>query len=181
MSSLRSPAEPVKPPERHGPCTRIAAATVDLYLPIIGPAAWTLYSCLARHMDPDGIARHSDRELALACGISRSSVIRLRKILLRHRLIEVVATRPQALRVLGGIASGPDTTPRTRPRLTRRPVSTELRRAVYERDGYRCQECGDWHDLTLDHIHPVSKGGRSTYENLRTLCRSCNSSKGAAT
>lgn len=58
-------------------------------------------------------------------------------------------------------------------------IPIELRLAVYERDGFQCLECGAKDDLTLDHIHPFSLGGEDTYENLRTLCRSCNSKKGA--
>jgi hypothetical protein len=53
------------------------------------------------------------------------------------------------------------------------------RERIYERDGYRCVECGETDDLTLDHIHPRSRGGSDRDPNLRTLCRSCNSSKGA--
>ena len=53
------------------------------------------------------------------------------------------------------------------------------RREIYERDAYRCQECGDWHDLTIDHIVPRSQGGSDDPNNLRVLCRSCNSKKGA--
>lgn len=33
--------------------------------------------------------------------------------------------------------------------------------------------------LSLDHIHPHSRGGSDQPENLQTLCRSCNSKKGA--
>jgi 5-methylcytosine-specific restriction endonuclease McrA len=47
-----------------------------------------------------------------------------------------------------------------------------------ERDAYRCQECGSWHDLTVDHVIPESKGGPTTLENLRVLCQPCNSRKG---
>lgn len=54
-----------------------------------------------------------------------------------------------------------------------------LRQAVYERDGYRCVECRVVDDLTLDHIWPWSRGGEDTFENLRTLCRPCNSRKGS--
>jgi len=61
----------------------------------------------------------------------------------------------------------------------RAPIPPELRLKVYERDGYRCLECGSAEDLTLDHVLPWSWGGLETEENLRTLCRSCNSSKGA--
>lgn len=68
---------------------------------------------------------------------------------------------------------------RMRPVYRREPISATLRAKVYERDGHACLQCGATEDLTLDHIHPWSKGGPDTYENLRVLCRSCNSSKGA--
>lgn len=58
-------------------------------------------------------------------------------------------------------------------------IPARLRIAVYERDGYACLHCGTSDDLTLDHIHPWSRGGPDTYDNLQTLCRSCNSRKGA--
>lgn len=71
--------------------------------------------------------------------------------------------------------------PRPEPVYEKRPIPAGLRRKVFERDGYRCVTCGDWHDLSCDHIIPESKGGPATFENLQTLCRSCNSSKGART
>lgn len=61
----------------------------------------------------------------------------------------------------------------------REPIPDGLRKRVMERDGYACTECGCTNDLTLDHIHPWSKGGPDAYENLRVLCRPCNSRKGA--
>lgn len=62
---------------------------------------------------------------------------------------------------------------------SRPPISSELRQAVYDRDGRACRHCGATTNLSLDHIHPFSLGGDDTYENLQTLCRSCNSKKGA--
>lgn len=56
---------------------------------------------------------------------------------------------------------------------------TSLRLGIFERDAYRCQLCGEWHDLTIDHIIPKSRGGLTVLDNLQTLCRSCNSRKGA--
>jgi len=53
---------------------------------------------------------------------------------------------------------------------------------VFLRDGFKCQYCGDHldkRDCTLDHVLPVSKGGKSTFENSTTACGPCNAGKGA--
>lgn len=44
-----------------------------------------------------------------------------------------------------------------------------------------CYNCGSMEDQTLDHIIPLSKGGRHSVGNIGTLCSSCNSSKHART
>ena len=62
-------------------------------------------------------------------------------------------------------------------RPTRAPIPTELRRAVFERDGGRCVECGSNFDLQYDHILPVARGGATTVENLQLLCADCNRRK----
>lgn len=62
---------------------------------------------------------------------------------------------------------------------SRRHIPTALRAAIYDRDGHQCVECESTDDLSLDHIWPWSKGGQDTFDNLRTLCRPCNSRKGA--
>lgn len=59
----------------------------------------------------------------------------------------------------------------------RNPIPDEVRWAVFERDDFRCRDCGARRFLTLDHIHPVSQGGADDIENLQTLCRRCNSKK----
>lgn len=59
-----------------------------------------------------------------------------------------------------------------------RDVSSQLRKWVFERDAYRCRECGDHHDLEIDHIFPISRGGSNAVENLQTLCKPCNLKKG---
>ena len=66
-------------------------------------------------------------------------------------------------------------------RVERGKVSNKMRFSIYERDGYRCRRCGvseRYAALEIDHIIPISKGGKSTYENLQTLCRKCNYEKG---
>ena len=53
------------------------------------------------------------------------------------------------------------------------------KRNVLIRDGFRCAYCGKQHGkMTIDHIIPRSRGGRSTFENCVTCCRSCNLKKG---
>lgn len=57
-------------------------------------------------------------------------------------------------------------------------VTNKLRFAIYARDGHRCLKCGrSTADLEIDHIFPISKGGKTTFDNLQTLCRSCNLKK----
>ena len=46
--------------------------------------------------------------------------------------------------------------------------------------GYRCKICGRRGNhvaLEIDHIKPIAKGGKSTYDNLQTLCKRCNQEK----
>ena len=57
-------------------------------------------------------------------------------------------------------------------------IPVALRWEVWERDDFRCQECGCRRDLTIDHIKPERRGGKTVAKNLQTLCRSCNSKKG---
>lgn len=66
-------------------------------------------------------------------------------------------------------------------RVERGKVSNKMRFSIYARDGYRCRQCGisdRYANLEIDHIIPISKGGKSTYDNLQTLCHKCNVEKG---
>ena len=60
-------------------------------------------------------------------------------------------------------------------------MTDSMRYDVMRRDGFRCVLCGakasDNVQLHVDHIFPVSKGGKTEENNLRTLCSRCNQGK----
>ena len=68
--------------------------------------------------------------------------------------------------------------------IQRQLMTRNLREQIKSRDGYRCVQCGisvkeEPHLLLeIDHIIPVSKGGKTIPENLQTLCWRCNRQKG---
>lgn len=64
----------------------------------------------------------------------------------------------------------------------RQPLSKKMRFDVFKRDGFQCQYCGATPPsvvLEVDHIHPVSKGGKNRVDNLITSCFECNRGKAA--
>jgi 5-methylcytosine-specific restriction endonuclease McrA len=59
------------------------------------------------------------------------------------------------------------------------PIRLQIvtRKNIYLRDGHTCQYCGDKlkaDELTLDHIIPKSRGGKSDWQNQVTCCKPCN-------
>lgn len=66
-------------------------------------------------------------------------------------------------------------------KLERSKITDSVRYDVLKRDNFKCQLCGasqkDGVTLHVDHIIPVSKGGTSNFNNLRTLCDRCNLGK----
>ena len=52
---------------------------------------------------------------------------------------------------------------------------------IYLRDSNRCQYCGrkfSSSELSLDHVVPISRGGKSSWENVVCACLPCNVKKG---
>ncbi|MCS7263539.1 MAG: HNH endonuclease [Armatimonadetes bacterium] len=65
----------------------------------------------------------------------------------------------------------------------RPPARVRLnRRSILIRDDYTCQYCG-YHGpgLTIDHVIPKDKGGKTDWDNLVACCTRCNSKKGNRT
>jgi len=42
---------------------------------------------------------------------------------------------------------------------------------------YYCQQTVPYKELTMDHLVPLTRGGRSTRDNLVPSCKSCNNQK----
>jgi 5-methylcytosine-specific restriction endonuclease McrA len=60
-----------------------------------------------------------------------------------------------------------------------RHICAGLRRAVYEKHGSKCKQCGSSEEIEIDHIIPWSKGGLTVLENLQPLCWLHNGQKGS--
>lgn len=61
---------------------------------------------------------------------------------------------------------------------------TFSRKNIYKRDNYTCQYCGRKPgscELSIDHIIPRSRGGRSDWANCVLACVECNKKKGNKT
>ncbi len=62
---------------------------------------------------------------------------------------------------------------------TRQPINRKMREEILRRDGYRCVYCDSRQKpFHIDHVRPVSRGGRDTMDNLVTSCSACNLAKG---
>ncbi len=98
--------------------------------------------------------------------------------------VEVLETALDLLLARSAKRKGIVEKPRARsaaPTSDRRYVPAEVRRAVWKRDGGRCQWpmpgggiCGSTYQCEIDHIQPVALGGESTVENTRVACRPHN-------
>lgn len=54
------------------------------------------------------------------------------------------------------------------------------RKNLYRRDGYSCQYCGRHRppeELSIDHVVPRSRGGKTSWENCVLACVGCNTRK----
>ena len=67
------------------------------------------------------------------------------------------------------------------PKAGSRHIPADAKRKVRDRDGGRCafvsddgHRCEENHRLEFDHVVPLAKGGASTVDNLRLLCRAHN-------
>ena len=128
------------------------------------------------------LARDAGRVLVLnatyepinVCSVRRAAVLLLKEKaeMVEHGISELrserrVLARPVVIRLRNYVKLPRDSSKR---KITRR--------AVFARDGWACQYCGTRSKLTVDHVIPRSKGGRTSWENIVAACSPCNLRKG---
>jgi hypothetical protein len=123
------------------------------------------------------------------------------EVLVKSR-VAIARAKVEAEKLLKRVArEAPPRTPKSEPKASLQPsarptVSREeafrqrtlltprVRWAVLQRDDFKCQKCGadaardPGVRLDVDHIEPVSRGGKTESGNLQTLCSRCNNGKG---
>lgn len=68
--------------------------------------------------------------------------------------------------------------------MKRKRFSEDERIDLFDGDDWTCQACGhegEYDELEMDHIVPLSRGGSNDEDNLQTLCVGCNREKGDLT
>jgi 5-methylcytosine-specific restriction endonuclease McrA len=123
------------------------------------------------------------RTLVLNAGYEPLAVVTFRRaiVLVLHGKATVVAEDPEV--VTGVSCRFPRPSVIVLNRYVKRPYRSSIpvtRRGVLRRDGHRCAYCGK-SATTIDHVHPRSRGGRDTWENLVACCLACNNRKGDKT
>lgn len=58
-----------------------------------------------------------------------------------------------------------------------RYIPKRIRDKVFKKYKHACCHCDSAENLEIDHIKPISKGGKNNYENLQILCKTCNLKK----
>ncbi len=107
-------------------------------------------------------------------------------ILLTKGKVEVLAAHDRVIRGVSVRLPLPSVLRLHRPvRIPRRVHHVPFSRTnIYLRDKYRCQYCSrrlSEAEATLDHVVPVSQGGRKDWDNIVTCCIDCNRRKGGKT
>ena len=52
-----------------------------------------------------------------------------------------------------------------------------VRDRILKKSNYQCVRCGSKTNLEVDHIIPLSRGGREDEDNMQILCKKCNGKK----
>jgi len=170
---------------------------VDDVLPILPPYEFSLYLLLVRHSrDENGesTVRLGKRSILSALGqgtrSGRSSYAHVSEKLAHLSVLGFIEAgettkdgtlyrvrMPHEVSAVRELVSSRST---SRSREPNHYMDPSLRIAIFDRDQWECQYCGDLlteASATLDHIVPRSRGGTDEKGNLATCCMMCNAIK----
>lgn len=109
--------------------------------------------------------------------ISIISVERAMTLLFQEKASIVHAHENKKLRSISQSFEYPDVIKLNKYVKTYLKKATPTRKNIFLRDDYTCQYCGSKDHLTIDHIIPVSRSGKNTWNNMVTACFKCNEFK----
>ena len=124
--------------------------------------------------------------LLLDQGYQPLRVIAWQRAICMHFLgkVELVSAHQRAIRTARRHYPAPAVVRLLGPYRPQQYIVRFSREGVHVRDRYTCQYCGarpPRRELTLDHVMPRHRGGRTSWENIVTACSSCNLRKGGRT
>ncbi|MCH8156702.1 MAG: HNH endonuclease [Nitrospinae bacterium] len=108
----------------------------------------------------------------------------------RRAIVMILTGRAEFLESDGFVVRSPSTTFKLpavirvlkRVKRARRKGVAFSKKNILRRDNFTCQYCGvNNHSLTVDHILPKSRGGKTTWTNVVVACKPCNLKKGNQT
>lgn len=131
--------------------------------------AYVVLICLMK--ENGGPLEHDAARLSRQCGASKGVLNKVVEELSRHDAIVLQDGRLWAPII--------DRWDEMYERYRSRPaIPVAVREAVWQRDGECCAYCGSTDGpFHLDHIHPWSRGGAHSVDNLTVACVACNLSK----
>ena len=109
----------------------------------------------------------ASRSIAL-CQVNKAAVLEHSGLQLRSEKETIAA--PSVIVLSTYIKVGREAQKRVR--------DTATRYEILRRDAFECQYCGA-PATTLDHVFPISKGGKWTWDNMVAACWPCNNKKGS--
>ena len=157
------------------------------------------YARISRRAGAKGKHHESVPNAAAACRMSDRMWRYAVAVLVEARMIRVIAeprgkpveygltprdrwVRPAALETIRAKVRKGDAERRPRHTGALLHDPSDLQRTrIFSRDQHTCRYCGNQDDLTIDHVLPRGRGGKTQDGNLVTACSSCNERKNSMT
>lgn len=108
----------------------------------------------------------------------------------RRGIVMVLSGRAEQIECDGYVVRSPSTSFQLpavirvvkRVKRSRNKIVAFSKKNILRRDNFTCQYCGrSNHPLTVDHVIPKSRGGKSNWTNVVVACKPCNLKKGNQT